>query len=154
MAGIGGEDYRRGAYDRLTDAFALLRQERFGGAIYLAGRAVEGMLRGVIWHSDPEYKIGKKSLETGHDLRAMLQLVRSIKVLRGSEFRESIGGKVQAIARLWNNNMRYLSDSKVESMWYNLGEIDGKRRTMKNAAADFCNASSLIIRRCEAIWQQ
>ena|ERR1700733_4861308 len=122
MPAIGGEDYRGGAYDRLTDAYALLRGERFGGAIYLAGRAVEGMLRAVIWHSDPQYKTGKKILETGHDLRQMLQLVRDVQVLRGSELRETIAGKVQTVARLWNNNMRYLSNSKIESIWYNLRE--------------------------------
>ncbi len=154
MAGIGGEDYRRGAYDRLNDALALLSQQRFGGAIYLAGRAVEGMLRAVIWHGDPEYKTGKKTLDTGHDLREMLQLVRDVRILRGSELREAIAGRVQIVARLWNNNMRFLSDSKIESIWYNLREIDGKRRTMKKAAADFCNASWTIVRRCEAIWQQ
>ncbi len=45
MAAIGATDYRNGAMERLEEAFILLRQERLGGCVYLAGRAVEGILR-------------------------------------------------------------------------------------------------------------
>lgn len=53
MAAVGGADYRGGALNRLEEAGVLLRQDLFGGSIYLAGRAVEGMLRAIIWFSDP-----------------------------------------------------------------------------------------------------
>ena len=49
MATIGESDYRKCARERLDDAFLLLRQGRLGGSIYIAGRAVEGILRAVIW---------------------------------------------------------------------------------------------------------
>jgi hypothetical protein len=152
MAAIGGEDYRRGAYDRLNDAFALLRQDRFGGAIYLAGRAIEGMLRAIIWHSDPEYRTGKKTLDTGHDLRGMLALVRSLRAFKSPELENATIDVVQTVARLWWNNMRFLPNSKIEATWYNLGEIDYRRRTIKKAATEFCNACSALIKRCEVIW--
>jgi hypothetical protein len=61
---------------------------------------------------------------------------------------------VQNIARLWSNNMRFLSTTKIEAMWYNLGEIDNDRRTMKQASKDFFDACSAVIKRCEAIWQR
>lgn len=35
---LDGEDYRKGALERFDDAGRLLRQERLGDAIYLAGR--------------------------------------------------------------------------------------------------------------------
>jgi HEPN domain-containing protein len=63
----GGFDYRNGALDRLEEASILLRNGRFEGSVYLAGRAVEGMLRAVIWEHDREYALGKKTLDTGHD---------------------------------------------------------------------------------------
>src|SRR5687767_14730215 len=97
MATIGDDDYRDGARERLDEAFLLLRQDRFGGSIYLAGRAVEGMLRAVIWKSDPDYAAGKKSLETGHDLREMLRLVRNLGVLRDTELRHAIAADVQKV---------------------------------------------------------
>jgi HEPN domain-containing protein len=154
MAAIGGADYRRGALDRLEEASILLRHDRFGGTVYLAGRAVEGMLRAVIWISDHEYALGKKSLDTGHDMRQILKLVRSLGVLRDHEIRDSIAADVQKIARLWWNNMRFLPGVKIEAIWYNLGEIDKNKRTMKLASRDFYNACFAVIKRCEAIWQQ
>jgi hypothetical protein len=75
MPSIGETDYRSGAKERLGESFILLRAEHLAGSIYMAGRAVEGMLRAVIWKSDSEYSTGKKSLETGHNLRDMLTLV-------------------------------------------------------------------------------
>ena len=61
---LDGQAYRKGALERLDDAGHLLRQERLGDAIYLSGRAVEGMLRAVIWHHDQDVREGRKSLET------------------------------------------------------------------------------------------
>jgi hypothetical protein len=49
MAAIGESEYRAGARERLEEAYILLRQERLSGSIYLAGRAVECILRAVIW---------------------------------------------------------------------------------------------------------
>ena len=106
MTAIGGIDYREGVKDRLFDAYLLLKQKQYGGSIYLAGRAVEGMLRGVIWQSDPEYATGRKSLETGHALRDMIKLIGNLSALQRHPLRESITSDVQKIARLWSNNMR------------------------------------------------
>ena len=151
MAGIGGADYRSGALERLAEASLLLRQARFGGSAYLAGRAVEGMLRAVIWKSDPDYAGGRKSLETGHSLRDMLKLVRNLGTLRDSEVRDVIAADVQRVARLWWNNMRFLPTRKVQAQWHALREVGGKR-TMKQATEEFYNACSAVIKRCEVLW--
>ena len=66
-AGMGEADYRKGALDRLGEAYVLLRAEWFGGSVYLAGRGAEGALRAVLWKADPEIQQGRKSLDTGHD---------------------------------------------------------------------------------------
>src|SRR5688572_4349187 len=103
---LGGSDYRRGALERLQDAQTLLFQDRFGGTIYLAGRAVEGMLRAVIWYSDVEIQQGKKSLETGHDLRDLLMLIRRLGLLRTDGGDDEFEARVQRVGRMWFNNMR------------------------------------------------
>jgi hypothetical protein len=41
---LGGDDYRKGALERLADAWILLRAEQFAGSISNAGRAAEAML--------------------------------------------------------------------------------------------------------------
>ena len=62
---LDGEDYRKGALERLNDAWTLYRAGQFAGAVSDAGRAVEGMLRAVIWKRDADVATGKKSLDTG-----------------------------------------------------------------------------------------
>jgi HEPN domain-containing protein len=116
MASIGENDYRAGANQRLREAFILLRAGHYSGSVYLAGRAVEGMLRAVIWKSDPEYATGRKNLATGHDLKDMLALIRSLGALRDHPLRESLKSDVQKIGRLWWNNMRFLP-KLCEALW-------------------------------------
>ncbi len=153
MASIGFADYRNGSKERLSEAFVLLREGRLGGCVYIAGRAVEGMLRAVIWKSDADYATGRKSLQTGHDLRDMLKLVRNLGVLRDRDLRDSLIVDVQQVGRLWWNNLRFLPTARVEKVWHSLGEVSG-RRTMKQAAEDYYDACSAIIRRCEVLWHK
>ncbi len=153
MAAIGEADYRNGARERLDEAFVLLRQEHFAGSVYLAGRAVEGMLRALIWKNDRDYATGRKSLDTGHDLRLLLTRVQDLGVLGESRPLESLAASVQKVARLWSNNMRFLSTSRVQSEWFAMGEV-GRKRTMKSAAQEYYESCSAIFKRCEALWQR
>jgi hypothetical protein len=45
---FGEKQYRRGALERLEEAGTLLRRGFLGGAVYMAGRGVEGSLRAVL----------------------------------------------------------------------------------------------------------
>jgi hypothetical protein len=150
---IGETDYRRGAGERLKESLILLRHEQFAGGIYMAGRAVEGMLRAVIWRTDPEYSSGRKSLDTGHDLRQMLTLVRSLGMLRDHPLRESITVDVQRVARLWGNNMRFWPAAKERAAWFQLREVHGKR-SFKVAALEYFDTCSSVMKRCELLWQK
>ena len=120
---IGENDYRNGARERLEEAFTLLREEMFGGCVYLAGRAVEGMLRAMIWKGDPEFARGK-SLETGHDLRVLLTLAQDLGVMRAHDKREEIASDVQKVGRLWSNNMRFWPLIRVQRDWRDKGELE------------------------------
>ena len=152
MAKMGESDYRGGARERLEEASILLWNERFGGCVYMAGRAAEGMLRAVIWKSDPDYRTGGKTLDTGHSLRDLLDLVRNLGVLHGNPLGDDIAADVQRIGRLWWNDMRFLPQNKIKTKWFELKEIGGKR-TLKQAAREFYDACSAVIKRCEVIWQ-
>jgi hypothetical protein len=78
---MGEADYRKGARDRIGEAYLLFANEQFGGSAYLGGRGAEGALRAVLWHADSEIQQGKKSLDTGHDLRRLLTNVRNLGLL-------------------------------------------------------------------------
>jgi hypothetical protein len=148
---LDGEDYRKGALERLDNAGHLLRQERLGDAIYLAGRAVEGMLRPVVWHHDKDVRDGRKSLETGHQLPQLLESVADLGLLRADGGRDQdLRDSVQAIGRRWFNNMRFASGRFVHTLWWALG-IVSDRWTFKQAAHEFYNACSKVIKRCEEL---
>src|SRR5947208_1584080 len=121
---FGENDYRLGGLERLLEANILLQRDHFAGSAYLAGRAVECMLRAVIWRNDPDYRTGRKSLETGHDLRELLVLVLNLGVVKDLSERDELGGLVQRIGRLWYNNLRFASTEKLRGRWWELGEID------------------------------
>src|SRR5271163_4434014 len=106
-ANFDGDAYRKGALERLDDAAILLRAGQFSGSAYDAGRAVEGMLRAVIWKRDASVRTGKKSLETGHNLRELLTHVRNLGLLPSTDPENyELDIRLQAIGRLWFNNMR------------------------------------------------
>lgn len=133
---IGESDYRRGAFERLRESGILLRQELFAGSVYLAGRAVEAMLRGLILKNDADIRSGRVSLETGHDLRRLLARVASLGVLAEDEHRIELAANVQTVGRLWINNMRFFPTARLQSYWRHLGELGGKR-TLKTAAHEY-----------------
>jgi hypothetical protein len=147
---MGEADYRKGARDRIGEAYLLLREERFGGSVYLAGRGAEAALRAVLWMADLEIQQGKKSLDTGHDLRQLPTNVRNLGLLRAGGRDDPLITDVQHVARLWYNNMRFASARAIETRWYDLGEVTG-RWTFKQASYDFYDACSAVVKRCEAL---
>ena len=142
--------YRKGALERLGDARILLASEQFAGSIYLAGRGVEGMLRALIWRNDHGVREGRKALETGHDLRELLTRVRNLGLLSADARDGGFEEAVQRIGRQWHNDMRYYSTRAVETGWWHMG-IVRQRRTLKQAATEFYDACSMVIRRGEEL---
>jgi hypothetical protein len=148
---LDGNDYRNGALERLDNAGRLLRAEQFGDAIYLAGRAVEGMLRAVVWLNDKDVREGRKSLETGHQLPDLLTSVADLGLLRSDGDRDqALRDSVQTIARRWFNNMRFASTRFVHTLWWAQGIVT-KDWTLKRAAHEFYDACSAVIKRCEEL---
>ena len=151
---LDGDDYRKGALERLNDAYILLRAGQYSGSASDAGRAVEGMLRAVIWKRDADVRAGKKSLDTGHNLRDLLTHVRNLGLLSASgPGNARLDERVQRIAQLWFNNMRFASSRFVETHWFKLGELR-KGRTMKQATESFCFDCEDVLKRCEVLCQK
>jgi hypothetical protein len=150
---IGETDYRTSGRERLLEAETLLREGLFAGAVYLAGRAVEAMLRALIWKNDPELRANIRSLDTGHDLRELLAHVRKLGVLTDDEDDQAIAGDIQLVGRLWFNNMRFVSTKRLKTIWWQRGEIRGKR-TLKAAVNDYYDACSAVVKRCEVLYDK
>lgn len=147
---FGEAEYRQGALARLEEARILLREEKFAGSVYLAGRGVEGMLRAVVWKNDRDIQQGKKSLETGHDPRQILTMVSNMGLLLAEGRDDFFTSNVQKVGRLWFNNLRFAWNGYIENWWRNLGETNN-RRTLKKASSDYYNTCSAIIKRCEVL---
>jgi len=130
----------------------LLVAQSFAGSVYLAGRSVEGMLRALIWRRDVGIQQGKKSLETGHDLRELLVYVRNLGLLRAEGRDEEFEARVQRVGRLWSNDLRFAPTRLVEAQWKKAGEVTN-RRSLKLAAREYFEDCSAIIKRCEVLWQ-
>lgn len=150
---MGEADYRKGALDRVLESYILLRAGLFGGSAYLAGRGAEGALRALLWKSDADIQRGSKSLDTGHDLHKLLTNVRNRGFLRAGGRDDQLITAVQHVVRLWYNNMRFVSSRAVETRWYRLGEVTTSR-TFKQAAFEFYDACSVVVKRCEALCQK
>ncbi len=146
---LGETDYRLGALERLHDARILLEHDQFAGSIYLAGRAVEGMLRALLCRGDPLIRRGKKPLESAHDLRELLKLVRDLGLLRSIPADEQFEARVHKVARLWFNNMRFISSQSVTRWWVSVGAVR-RNVTLKRAASEYVDTCLAIVRRCEA----
>ena len=150
---LEGEDYRKGALERLDDARILLKANQFSGCVSDAGRAVEGMLRAVIWKRDADVVTGKKTLDTGHDLRELLTRVADLGLLAPDPRRDELLETIQHIAQLWFNNIRFASTKFVETYWFRRGEVH-RKRTMKRAAEQFWYDCEEVVMRCEVLCQK
>ncbi len=152
MASLGESEYRAGGLERLLEAGHLLSRGFSAGGVYLAGRAVEAMLRALIWRHDADIRAGRKSMDAGHDLRELLGRVAALGILGDNEHRATLAADIQKVARLWSNNMRFVSSKWLSNRWRALGEI-GSRRTIKLAATAYYEACSGIVKRCEILCQ-
>ena len=149
MAQIGENDYREGARARLAEAARLYQGDCLSGRVYLAGRAVESVLRGLIW------KPGR-SMETGHDLRKLFTQVVNMGLMSGRGCRrydpsEGLRSLVDMIAARWLNNMRFVSDRWVEACWRSKCVVT-KKNTYRHATKEFCDVCSSVISQCEKLY--
>ena len=137
---------------RLKDAQELYDRQRWVGATYLAGRAVEAMLRALLWRA-------QRQQEVGHGLPLLLSKIGSLGLLKGRED-DVLTGKVNEVAVVWNNDLRFVGDERFGK---HLRRVRRDRRLGRtpvlgdpakaNAKSTVENCEQIIIRG-EMVWQR
>jgi HEPN domain-containing protein len=101
-------ELKRIATTRLGDAQVLLRNNRFDGAGYLCGCAIELALKARVcqarnWEGQPESERENPSYQIlrTHDLEILLRLANLQREIKGRHFEE------WSIIRTWNPEVRY-----------------------------------------------
>lgn len=146
------EDYREGALARLEDARSLCAQKRWTGAIYLAGRAVEGLLRSLLWSRTREQEIG-------HDLRQLVTKARSLSVVNAQD-ETRILDSLNEIAVIWHNDLRFVGDDwllrrlKPLGRLSRIGDMRVKGDPLKANATCALEACEAIMARGDLVWNR
>lgn len=105
-------DYFHAAQERMTQSSLLRREEHFALAMYVAGAAVECMLRA--YHpTDAEF-------DEKHDI---------VQVFKGCDFdklgdaaRKRLRGPVQTVHLLWQNRFRFFCEDRLRAHMRALGQ--------------------------------
>lgn len=143
---FGTDTYREGAEARIEDARVLLRNEKFSGSFYIAGLAVEGMLRSLVWLED-------KRFDQRHDLRKLADRVAELGLLRKGDADHGFVTDAQAISRLWSNDLRFAGDLQV-GRWLRSINVMSKDVDMKKAANDHFSRCHRFFKRCSQVWEK
>lgn len=147
---IRSNDYRRAALARLSDARCLYQGDHWSGAVYLAGRAVEAILRALIL---------KKSdrIDSGHDLKHHLKSARRLGMLTDDEARGGgrINDHMNELAIIWQNNRRYADDDKLLSVIKHGGLYrQSKGDPLKACAFQVLESSEALVSRGDKAWSK
>lgn len=111
------EHYLEAAKERVFSAFRLYESSRYSAAIYLAGVAVECLLRAYIVRKTPEF-------DEKHDLTALMKK-SSIAEFIPTQQRRDLGASLTVVWLRWKNNYRYASISRLSSEFRDIGLFTG-----------------------------
>lgn len=132
------EHYLEAARERVLSAFRLYDSSRYAGAIYVAGVAVECLLRA--------YRLRKsKEFDEKHDLTELMK-GSSIADFIPTEQRQEFGASLTTVWRRWKNNYRYASMSRLSTELRDLGLFAGiKGDPLKENARVTLSAAEKLI---------
>ena len=102
---LSADDYRWAALDRMRAAEVLHAATKYAAAIYLAGVAVECILRAYRMRID-------KTFDSRHDLPALLT-ASGLRDYIPSKRRGAITAALGDVWSRWKNDYRYASDDRV-----------------------------------------
>ena len=112
---ISGDKYIEGASERIGTARALYNTRRYVDALYLAGVAVECILRAYARDDSDEF-------EGRHDLFRLFR-VAAVARFVGEKQRQTISAALGEVWTRWKNNYRYVGDSALRTEFKRL-ELD------------------------------
>jgi len=122
--------YREAAVSRIEVARRLHSDGSYSEAIYLAGVAVECLLRSFMLQVDPQF-------EGRHDLRDLYKKAQLAELIHEKDRKKAAAWLGDVWAR-WKNNYRYASDDRLRSEFHSLGYDRGVR-------GDFLKENSRIV---------
>lgn len=99
------DDYRWAAVERVQAAARLHATESYSTAIYLAGVAVECILRAYRVRDDPQF-------DSRHDLQDLLT-ASGLQNYVPEKRREAVAAALGEVWARWRNDYRYASDDRV-----------------------------------------
>jgi hypothetical protein len=145
---FGSDTYRRGAEARIEGARILLENKEYGGSIYLAGLSVECMLRSLIGLRDQKF-------DQRHDLRKLSVRVGDLGLLQKADRDHSFVSDVQAIARIWFNNLRFADDAQLRKWLLEIGELRKKSQGAFSAVAkEHFSRCHRFVKRSNLVWEK
>ena len=145
---FGSQTYRRGAESRIEGARILLDNQDYGGSIYLAGLSVECMLRSLIWLRD-------KTFDKRHDLRKLSVRVGDLGLLQKADRDHGFVSDVQAIARIWFNNLRFADDAQVQNWLREIRVLRNNRQgAFSTVAKEHFNRCHRFVKRSNLVWEK
>lgn len=132
------EHYLEAAKERVFSAFRLYDSSRYAVAIYVAGVAVECLLRA--------YRLKKTNeFDERHDLSELMKgssIADFIPIERKQEF----GASLTTVWRRWKNNYRYASMSRLSTELREMGLFAGiKGDPLKENARVTLSAAEKLI---------
>ncbi len=142
---FGAFTYRAGALERLEDARRLKDGDRLALSMYVAGLAVEGMLRALHWLRSREF-------DERHDLRRIAVRIESLGLLRRGGRDADFVSKVEGVSRRWSNALRFADYAQLERFLWSVSEL--RRRDqgeVRRVCGEHFDQCSEIVRRCEVL---
>lgn len=142
---FGTSTYRAGALERIDDARRLKDGDRLALSMYVAGLAVEGMLRALHWLRSREF-------DERHDLKRIAARIESLGLLRCGNRDDDFVSKVEGVARRWSNSLRFADCAQLERFLWGISEL--RRRDqgeLRRVCGEHFDQCSEVVRRCEVL---
>lgn len=121
------EHYRQAASERIQAARLLFEQERYPECVYLAGVAVECILRAYRMRSDPQF-------DAKHDLEQLLG-ASGLEEFIPRKRRANVAAALGEVWARWKNNYRYTSAEQLGRTYRQLKLFNGVRGNQLKANA-------------------
>ena len=156
---FNAEQYFAASMERMKQAKLLYdnpKRDCYAISIYVAGVAIECMLRAFKLKHDPTF-------DERHNLKELLTGSRMLQIdedalateKQGVKYRRTLSAIVNEICELWGNEYRYASEDRLRSE-FNRKKLykDSKGYILKSCACRMINAAGQFYERGVILWQR
>ena len=142
---MDADTYKTAAAEHSTVAVELYQTGRFVLAHYVAGLAVECILRAYRYRIDPEF-------DARHDLDKLYKMARFADIVGPSQV-ERMSAAMELVLIQWSNNHRFRSEDALRKRFVKLGLYAGiKGDFMKELSRRIVNAAAEVVSVGVARW--